>query len=193
MKSMTLAVVMVLAASMSTAVLAHHGGNLYDTTKAVVLKDATVTKFEWGTPHNQIYFDAKSDKGELQHWVASTEPAPVMLERGWTRRSLKEGDVVTVYIFAAKKRRDRGEPSEDRAEGREKSSSRRGRPRPHRRPDTRISMRLVASTLDHPDAGRARNDGAGASRAGSQLKGRGGASAATASGTRSPGIQWASW
>ena len=25
-----------------------------------------------------------------------------MLERGWTRRSLKEGDEVTVYVFAAK-------------------------------------------------------------------------------------------
>jgi hypothetical protein len=86
----------------SGAVLAHHGGNLYDTTKAVVLKDATITKFEWGTPHNQIFFDVKSTKGEVQHWVASTEPAPVMLERGWTRRSLKQGDVVTVYIFAAK-------------------------------------------------------------------------------------------
>ncbi|MGE3842551.1 MAG: DUF6152 family protein [Vicinamibacterales bacterium] len=80
---------------------AHHGGNLYDTTKAVVLKGA-ITKFEWGTPHNQIYFDVKTDKGEMQHWVASTEPAPVMLERGWTRRSLKPGDAVTVYIFAAK-------------------------------------------------------------------------------------------
>ena len=82
--------------------VAHHGGNLYDTTKAVVMKGATITKFEWGTPHNQIYFDAKNDKGEVQHWVASTEPAGVMLERGWTRRSLKPGDEVTVYIFAAK-------------------------------------------------------------------------------------------
>jgi len=85
----------------SNTVLAHHGANLYDTTKAVMLK-GTITKFEWGTPHNQIYFDAKDAKGEVQHWVASTEPAPVMLERGWTRRSLKEGDQVTVYIFAAK-------------------------------------------------------------------------------------------
>jgi hypothetical protein len=82
--------------------LAHHGGNLYDTTHAVVLKGAVITKFEWGTPHNQIYFDAKNDKGEVQHWVASTEPAGVMLERGWTRRSLKAGDEVTIYIFAAK-------------------------------------------------------------------------------------------
>jgi len=83
-------------------VFAHHGGNLYDTTKPVVLK-GTITKFEWGTPHNQIYFDVKDAKsGETQHWVASTEPAPVMLERGWTRRSLKEGDSVTSYVFAAK-------------------------------------------------------------------------------------------
>lgn len=86
----------------SAAVLAHHGGNLYDTTKPVVMQGATITKFEWGTPHNQIFFDFKNEKGEVQHWVASTEPAGVMLERGWTRRSLAQGDAVTVYIFAAK-------------------------------------------------------------------------------------------
>ena len=85
----------------SGAVLAHHGGNLYDTTKAVELK-GTITKFEWGTPHNQIYFDVKTEKGEVQHWVGSTEPAGVMLERGWTRRSLAPGEAVTVFIFAAK-------------------------------------------------------------------------------------------
>ena len=92
----------VLAATAARAdISAHHGGNLYDTTKPVVLK-AKITKFEWGTPHNQIFFDATSDKGEAQQWVGSTEPAPVMLERGWTRRSLVAGDAVTVYIFAAK-------------------------------------------------------------------------------------------
>jgi hypothetical protein len=104
MKFRMLAVIAIVAGVLLAphVVLAHHGGNLYDTTKAVVLKGATITKFEWGTPHNQIYFDAKNDKGEVQHWVASTEPAGVMLERGWTRRSLKPGDEVTVYIFAAK-------------------------------------------------------------------------------------------
>ena len=102
MKPKLLVLIALIVVVSSGALLAHHGGNLYDTTKAVVLKPATITKFEWGTPHNQIYFDFKTDKGEMQHWVASTEPAGVMLERGWTRRSLKEGDVVTVYIFAAK-------------------------------------------------------------------------------------------
>lgn len=91
-----------LVALLGTAsVLAHHGGNLYDTTKAVELK-GTITKFEWGTPHNQIYFDVKTASGEVQHWVVATEPAGVMLERGWTRRSLNAGDAVTAYVFAAK-------------------------------------------------------------------------------------------
>jgi hypothetical protein len=85
----------------SGSLRAHHGGNLYDTTMPKVMK-GTITRFEWGTPHNQIFYDVKTDGGEVQHWVASTEPAGVMLERGWTRRSLKAGDEVTVYIFAAK-------------------------------------------------------------------------------------------
>jgi len=85
----------------SGSAFAHHGGNLYDTTKAVELH-GTVTKFEWGTPHNQIYFDVKTDSGEMQHWVGPPDPAGVMLERGWPRRSLVPGDMVTVFIFAAK-------------------------------------------------------------------------------------------
>jgi hypothetical protein len=38
----------------------------------------------------------------VAHWVAATEPPLVMVERGWTRKSLNAGDEVTVYIFAAK-------------------------------------------------------------------------------------------
>jgi hypothetical protein len=85
----------------SSAVLAHHGANLYDTTKPLVLK-GTVTKFTWGNPHNQIFFDVKDDQGNVAEWVAATEPPLVMMERGWTRRSLKIGEEVTIYIFAAK-------------------------------------------------------------------------------------------
>jgi len=80
---------------------AHHGTNLYDMTKPVVVK-GTITQFEWGNPHNQIFFDATDDKGNVVHWVTSTEPPAVMSEKGWTRKSLKPGDQVTAYVFAAK-------------------------------------------------------------------------------------------
>jgi hypothetical protein len=86
---------------MSRSALAHHGANLYDMSKAVVLK-GTVTRFYWGNPHNEVSFDVMDDKGEVAHWVAYTEPPLVMLERGWTRKSIPMGDMVTVYIFVAK-------------------------------------------------------------------------------------------
>jgi hypothetical protein len=86
---------------MAGAVQAHHGTNLYDMTKGVLLK-GTITKFEWGNPHNQIFFDVTDDKGNVAHWVTSTEPPAVMSEKGWTRKSLNPGDQVTVCVFAAK-------------------------------------------------------------------------------------------
>jgi hypothetical protein len=83
------------------AAQAHHGTNLYDMTKPVLLK-GTITKFEWGNPHNQIFFDVADDKGNIVHWVTSTEPPAVMSEKGWTRRSLNPGDQVMVCVWAAK-------------------------------------------------------------------------------------------
>ena len=85
----------------SIPALAHHGTNLYDMTKTTTLK-GTITKFEWGNPHNQIYFDVTDDKGVVSHWNAETEPPAVMSESGWTRKALAPGDQVTVYLNAAK-------------------------------------------------------------------------------------------
>lgn len=85
----------------SRPVRAHHGAaNLYDMSKTVMLK-GTITKFDWTNPHNQIFFDVTDAKGTVVHWVTATEPPQVMIERGWTRRSLKPGDQVTLYIYAA--------------------------------------------------------------------------------------------
>jgi len=80
---------------------AHHGANLYDMTKAVMLK-GTIAKFYWGNPHNEVTVDVKDEKGNVAQWVAYTEPPLVMLERGWTRKSMTIGDEVTIYIFAAR-------------------------------------------------------------------------------------------
>jgi hypothetical protein len=87
--------------ALSGTLFAHHGTNLYDMTKPVVVK-GTITQFEWGNPHNQIYFDSTDEKGNVVHWVTSTEPPAVMSEKGWTRHSLKPGDQITAYVFAAK-------------------------------------------------------------------------------------------
>lgn len=83
-----------------SSALAHHGSDLFDMTKPVTLK-GVITKFEWGNPHNQIYLDVTDNKGNVAHWVVSTEPPAAMLEKGWTRKSLNPGDHVTAQVFVA--------------------------------------------------------------------------------------------
>jgi Family of unknown function (DUF6152) len=94
--------------STSSVALAHHGVSVYDMAKPTTMK-ATITEFDWSQPHCQIYFDARNDKGEVQHWAIETPPPTMMLEKpGWSRKALNPGDVVTVYFHAAKNGSFRG-------------------------------------------------------------------------------------
>ena len=81
---------------------AHHGAAAYEMSKALEIKDAVVTKYSWINPHALIYFDAKDDKGEVRHWAAETGSPIAIQVVGWTRNSLKPGDVITIWVFQAK-------------------------------------------------------------------------------------------
>ncbi len=82
--------------------LAHHGGNNYDTSKAVVLKGATVTKWMWINPHCIVQVDVKDDQGNVQHWSAEVSNPSTLQLKGWSQESLRPGDVITVYVFQSK-------------------------------------------------------------------------------------------
>ena len=83
-------------------VLAHHGSASYKTDKAVVMKQATVTKFLWANPHTMLLFDVKDDKGNISHWAGEAgSPAAVRL-LGWNKNSLHPGDVITVQLYPSK-------------------------------------------------------------------------------------------
>ena len=83
-------------------VFAHHGGAAYDMSKPVVLKDAVVTQFLWINPHPLIKADFKDDQGNVQHWTMEMGSTPASELIGWSRTSLKAGDVVTLYLWRAK-------------------------------------------------------------------------------------------
>jgi DNA/RNA endonuclease YhcR with UshA esterase domain len=81
---------------LTVPVSAHHSWTAdYDATKEVTVK-GVVTKVEWTNPHTHIYLESKDDKGTVINWnfeMAST----LALERaGWSRRTLKIGDLVTI-------------------------------------------------------------------------------------------------
>ena len=81
---------------------AHHGSAVYDTSKPVVLNNAVVTRFVWANPHSITLFDVKDDKGNVTHWSAEAGSPSALGLIGWTKNSVKPGDVITVYVFQSK-------------------------------------------------------------------------------------------
>ena len=104
MKAKLLTFVMLVAGVLVLCIptFAHHGAAAYNMTAPVMLKNAVVTKYSWINPHALIQFDYKDDKGVVEHWTTEIgSPAAVSLV-GWTRTSLKPGDVITIYVWQSK-------------------------------------------------------------------------------------------
>src|SRR5437660_4244229 len=83
-------------------IFAHHGSAAYDNTKLVELKNATVTKVNWGNPHTLVLFDVKDNKGNVKHWVVEGGAASAVSTTGWTKNAIQTGDVITVYLYQVK-------------------------------------------------------------------------------------------
>jgi hypothetical protein len=82
--------------------LAHHSFSAeYDRSKPIQLK-GTVTKVEWMNPHARFYVDVKDDGGKVTNWEFELGSPNGLMRSGWTRNSLKAGDVVQVSGSRAK-------------------------------------------------------------------------------------------
>lgn len=101
-KALMLATLISGLLALCSPIFAHHGAAAYDMSKPVVLKDAVVTQFLWINPHPLIKADYKDEKGNVQHWTMEMGSTPASELIGWTRTSLKPGDVVTLYVWQAK-------------------------------------------------------------------------------------------
>jgi Family of unknown function (DUF6152) len=92
---------MVVLLSMGAPAFAHHGNSAYDETARVPIK-GVVTEFVWVNPHSQIYLDVKGKDGNIVHWAVETNSPGILSRAGWTRRSIKPGDEVTIILCPAK-------------------------------------------------------------------------------------------
>lgn len=90
-----LALAATLAALPATAQAHHSFAAFFDPTKSVTIT-GTVTEFRFTNPHGMVALDVKKPDGTVEHWRAETNAPVVLVRRGWSRDSIKPGQVVTI-------------------------------------------------------------------------------------------------
>jgi len=85
-----------------TPVRAHHSfAAEYDSKKPVKIT-GTVTKIDWMNPHVYFFMDVEDEKGKVTNWGFEMGPPNLLQNAGWTKNTMKIGDVVTVEGTLAK-------------------------------------------------------------------------------------------
>lgn len=83
-------------------IAAHHSFDAeYDRTKQRDFK-GKVTKVEWMNPHARFYLDITEPDGKVVNWEFELGSPNGLMRNGWTRNSLKVGDVVSLQGNLAK-------------------------------------------------------------------------------------------
>jgi hypothetical protein len=84
----------IAALAISSSALAHHGAaSIYDMGKETTIK-ATVTEFVWTNPHVELGISPSG--GKTTELLLELGSPPNIRNRGWSSRTVKAGDVITV-------------------------------------------------------------------------------------------------
>ena len=81
---------------------AHHSfAAEFDASKPVMVT-GTVTKIEWMNPHVWFFADVKDESRKVTNWGFEMGSPNGLMRAGWSRTSMKLGDVVSVEGSRAK-------------------------------------------------------------------------------------------
>ncbi len=75
--------------------LAHHSFAVFFDPQKTVAITGKVTEFKFRNPHGEITLEVKGDKA-VETWLIETNSPGVLRRRGWSKDSLKPGEIVTI-------------------------------------------------------------------------------------------------
>lgn len=83
---------------------AHHSVGVFDTGTPVWVK-GSVVRVDSINPHAVIYLEQEREDGQVLRWaVESSPPVPTLQRRGFTKDTLKAGDIIEACGYAPKKK-----------------------------------------------------------------------------------------
>jgi hypothetical protein len=89
----SLGLVSVALALVSVPLSAHHSWPV--SRDQLVTVKGTVTEFMWGNPHPMITLEVRTNDGKTEKWLVGGPAVTRMEANGWTRTTVKPGDVIT--------------------------------------------------------------------------------------------------
>jgi hypothetical protein len=81
--------------------LAHHSFAMFDMGQEKAIS-GTVTDFQWTNPHTWIWLEVPTASGTGEQWGVEGMSPNFLERRGWSKRTLKVGDKITVVIHPVK-------------------------------------------------------------------------------------------
>jgi uncharacterized membrane protein len=85
------------AALLSVPALAHHSTSAFENTRTIRI-EGTVTNVRWINPHASFKVDGKPSEGPTGIWTVEMTAPNSLMQVGWKRNSVKEGDKVVVFV-----------------------------------------------------------------------------------------------
>lgn len=81
--------------ALSGSALAHHTAAMFDTNKTVTIGGA-VKDIKWQNPHVYIEVVSSDPESAGKVWSIECSPPSILVRRGWSIHSLKDGDKISV-------------------------------------------------------------------------------------------------
>ena len=85
------------AATLASPALAHHSFAMFDNTRSITLH-GKASAYQWTNPHAYLEVDADQPGGGTKHYTLEMTSINMMSRGGWTSRTIKAGDQVTVIV-----------------------------------------------------------------------------------------------
>jgi hypothetical protein len=82
--------------------IAHHSFAAEFDARTPLKLTGTVTKIEWMNPHTYFYIDVTGEDGAVVNWGMEMGSPNGLMRQGWTRNTMKVGDVIAVEGSQAK-------------------------------------------------------------------------------------------